>query len=40
MTASSQTGVAAFLQAREFMLQHRADCATAYRDFEWPERGA
>ncbi len=28
---------AAFLQAREFLLTHRTDYATAYRDFRWPQ---
>ncbi|MFL6699561.1 MAG: AMP-binding protein, partial [Vitreoscilla sp.] len=37
MTASSGTGVAAFLAARDFLLQHRSDYATAYRDFRWPQ---
>src|SRR6195952_2820075 len=37
MTASSGTGVAAFLAARDFLLQHRADYATAYRAFRWPQ---
>lgn len=27
----------AFLQARDFLLQHRTDYATAYRDFRWPQ---
>jgi len=27
----------AFLQARDFMLRHRDDYETAYRDFAWPE---
>jgi acetyl-CoA synthetase len=26
----------AFLEARDFLLQHRDDYATAYRDFRWP----
>ena len=26
----------AFLQARDFLLAHRDDYATAYRDFRWP----
>ena len=25
-----------FLAARDFLLQHRSDYATAYRDFRWP----
>ena len=37
MTASPGTGVAAFLAARDFLLRHREDYATAYRDFRWPE---
>src|ERR1700761_1611608 len=28
---------AAFKAARDFLLAHRADYATAYRDFRWPE---
>ena len=27
----------AFLQARDFLLRHRDDYETAYRDFAWPE---
>lgn len=27
----------AFLQARDFLLAHRTDYATAYRDFAWPQ---
>ena len=26
-----------FLQARDFLLTHRNDYTTAYRDFRWPE---
>src|SRR3990167_3929229 len=26
-----------FLQARDFLLAHRSDYVTAYRDFRWPE---
>src|ERR1700712_426064 len=29
----------AFLQARDFLLRHRDDYDTAYRDFAWPELG-
>jgi acetyl-CoA synthetase len=29
----------AFYEAREFLLTHREDYATAYRDFRWPEIG-
>ena len=36
MTASPATGVGAFIAARDFLLQHREDYATAYRDFRWP----
>ena len=25
-----------FLEARDFLLRHRDDYATAYRDFRWP----
>ena len=32
MTASTAT----FVQARDFLLQHREDYDTAYRDFRWP----
>ena len=31
------TGLAAFTQARDFLLTHRTDYATAYRDFRWPQ---
>jgi acetyl-CoA synthetase len=34
------TGAAAFLAARDFLLRHREDYATAWRDFRWPELGA
>ena len=37
MTAPTRTGVASFLDARDFLLRHREDYATAYRDFRWPE---
>ena len=37
MTASPPGGLAAFLAARDFLLQHREDYATAYRDFRWPQ---
>jgi acetyl-CoA synthetase len=33
------TGGDAFLQARDFLLAHRTDYATAYRDFAWPRLG-
>ena len=28
---------APFVAARDFLLQHRQDYATAYRDFRWPK---
>ncbi|MFO1431211.1 MAG: AMP-binding protein [Candidatus Competibacteraceae bacterium] len=31
------TALQAFLQARDFLLQHREDYDTAYREFRWPE---
>ena len=37
MTEPSGTGLAAFLAARDFLLRHREDYATAYRDFRWPQ---
>ena len=37
MTASPTDGAAAFLAARDFLLEHRDDYATAYRDFRWPQ---
>ncbi len=40
MTASPDTGVAAFVAARDFLLSQREDYATAYRDFRWPQLGA
>ena len=30
------TALAAFTQARDFLLRHRSDYPTAYRDFQWP----
>jgi acetyl-CoA synthetase len=36
MTAASPS-VAAFYAAREFLVAHREDYDTAYRDFRWPE---
>jgi acetyl-CoA synthetase len=33
----SDTGLARFQAAREFLLAHREDLETAYRDFEWPQ---
>jgi acetyl-CoA synthetase len=40
MSATPATGVGAFVAARDFLLQHREDYATAYRDFRWPQLGA
>ena len=40
MTDSLPSGAAAFVQARDFLLAHREDYATAYRDFRWPALGA
>jgi len=40
MTASPSASVGAFVAARDFLLQHREDYATAYRDFRWPQLGA
>jgi acetyl-CoA synthetase len=34
------TSTQAFMQARDFLFQHREDYETAYRDFRWPELGA
>ncbi len=31
------TAADAFLRARDFLLEHRTDYATAYRDFAWPQ---
>jgi acetyl-CoA synthetase len=33
----SANPAAAFISARDFLLRHREDYATAYRDFAWPE---
>jgi acetyl-CoA synthetase len=40
MTAPASPALGAFLEARDFLLRHREDYATAYRDFEWPTLGA
>jgi acetyl-CoA synthetase len=37
MTASPGTGAAAFLAARDLLLQHREDYARAYGEFRWPQ---
>jgi acetyl-CoA synthetase len=37
MTASTGTGLERFLAARDFLLRHREDYATAYREFRWPQ---
>ena len=31
------TDSAAFTRARDFLLAHRTDYDTAYRDFRWPQ---
>jgi acetyl-CoA synthetase len=36
----TEPAVAAFRAARDFLLDHREDYATAYRDFRWPELAA
>jgi acetyl-CoA synthetase len=33
---TAQHGIRAFWAAREFLLEHREDYETAYRDFRWP----
>ena len=33
----SANDAAPFLAAREFLLRHREDYTTAYRDFRWPK---
>ncbi|MHA6795429.1 AMP-binding protein [Pseudonocardia bannensis] len=37
MSDDGSTGAQAFYAAREFLLAHREDYDTAYRDFRWPE---
>src|SRR5262250_2343960 len=37
MRAQPNTGLKAFLKAREFLLEHREDYDAAYRNFSWPE---
>ena len=37
MTAPQGTGLAEFLAARDFLLRHREDYATACREFRWPQ---
>jgi acetyl-CoA synthetase len=37
MRAQQNTGLKAFLKAREFLLEHREDYDAAYRNFAWPE---
>ncbi|GGO92460.1 AMP-binding protein [Wenjunlia tyrosinilytica] len=34
--ADSSAGVEGFREARDFLLRHRGDYGTAYRDFRWP----
>ena len=36
-TATASANAAPFLAARDFLLRHREDYATAYRDFRWPK---
>ena len=36
-TDVAQQGLKAFLTARDFLLAHREDYETAYRDFRWPQ---
>jgi acetyl-CoA synthetase len=36
-TAVTEQDLKAFLAAREFLLEHREDYETAYRDFRWPQ---
>src|SRR5579872_4471820 len=36
-TRTADQGLEAFWAAREFLLQHREDYETAYRDFRWPQ---
>jgi acetyl-CoA synthetase len=36
-TETTKPGLRAFLAAREFLLEHRDDYETAYRDFRWPQ---
>ena len=33
----TSNGAAAFVSARDYLLRHREDYETAYRDFEWPK---
>ena len=40
MTDALPSGATAFLQARDFLLAHRDDHASAWRDFRWPALGA
>jgi acetyl-CoA synthetase len=36
-TSAQKNNAAPFLAARDFLLRHREDYATAYRDFRWPK---
>ena len=36
---ASTGSAAAFIKARDFLLRHRTDYTTAYRDFRWPQLG-
>jgi acetyl-CoA synthetase len=33
----TSANAAPFLAARDFLIRHREDYATAYRDFRWPQ---
>jgi acetyl-CoA synthetase len=37
MTARDNVNAAPFVAARDFLLRHREDYVTAYRDFRWPK---
>jgi acetyl-CoA synthetase len=37
MRSTTDSDAAEFIRARDFLLQHRDDYATAYRDFRWPD---
>ena len=34
---AATSSAAAFTEARDFLLKHRSDYDTAYRDFRWPQ---
>src|SRR5215469_17560568 len=37
LTVDANLNAAAFVSARDFLLRHREDYDTAYRDFAWPQ---